>query len=72
MSTKGTNKRRHVDKVWGENGTAYIKIPTLIDDHSYWMGGVDISDQYMSYYHPFNIVCQCTWISMFLQLLSFI
>eukprot|EP00957_Ditylum_brightwellii_P160756 12238550-Ditylum_brightwellii.AAC.1 len=54
------NNRRHVDQVWGENGTSFINIPTLIDDYNYWMGGVDISDQRISYYHPSNIVCQRT------------
>eukprot|EP00957_Ditylum_brightwellii_P068215 5178419-Ditylum_brightwellii.AAC.2 len=36
------------------------------------MGGVNVSNQHISYYHPSNIVCQYTWIPIFIQLLSII
>ena len=29
----------------------YFTLPKVIDDYSYWMGGVDIADQRISYYH---------------------
>mmetsp|Transcript_1985 Transcript_1985/g.2831 ORF Transcript_1985/g.2831 Transcript_1985/m.2831 type:complete len:188 (+) Transcript_1985:1141-1704(+) len=36
------------------------------------MGGVDLADQHISYYHPSNIKCQRIWIPIFIQLLSII
>ena len=42
---KTINNRRHVDKIWGDEGTKEIYIPTLIDDYNHWMGGVDVADQ---------------------------
>ena len=63
------NNKNHVSKIWGDKGTVQIFIPTLIDD---WMGGVDLSDQRISYYHPTNLICQRTWLPIFLQLLSII
>ena len=64
--------KHHVSKIWGDKGTAQICIPTLIDDYNHWMDGVDVSDQRISYYHPTNLVCQRTWLPIFLQLLSII
>ena len=43
--------KRHVNTIWGTEGVADIFIPTLIDDYNHWMGGVDLSDQRISYYH---------------------
>ena len=65
-----TNKN-HVEAVWGNNGSTNIYIPTLVDDYNHWMGGVDMTDQLISYYHP-NIRCFRTWLPMFLQILSMI
>ena len=45
---KTINNRRHVDKIWGDEGTKEIYIPTLIDDYSHWMSGVDVADQRIS------------------------
>ena len=69
---KTQNNKSHVNFIWGENGTALIHIPTLIDNYNYWMGGVDVGDQRISYYHPSNIVCQRTWVPIFIQILSII
>ena len=69
---KTQNNRNHVDRIWGENGAVEIYIPTLIDDYNYWMGGVDVADQRISYYHPSQLVCKRTWIPIFMQLLSII
>ena len=66
-----TTNSSHVKQVWGDNGTTKIKIPTLIDDYNHWMGGVDMSDQLIAYYHP-NLRCYRTWIPMFLQIVSMI
>ena len=68
---KTTGNKRHVSKVWGELGKVAIKIPNLIDDYNHWMGGVDVADQLIAYYHP-NTRCQRTWIPMFLQILSMV
>ena len=46
----GLNKR-HVDLVWGTIVRAMIAIPTLIDHYNHWMGGVDLVDQRVAYYH---------------------
>ena len=61
----------HLKEVWGDDGYTTIKIPTLIDDYNHWMGGVDMSDQFIAYYHP-DLRCFRTWIPMFLQLISII
>ena len=36
------------------------------------MGGVDVADQRISYYHPSKVVCQRNWIPIFIQLLSIV
>ena len=36
------------------------------------MGGVDVADQRISYYHPSKLVCLRNWIPIFIQLLSII
>lgn len=68
---KTEDNRRHVDKVWGDKGCVHVYIPTLIDDYNHWMGGVDMADQRISYYHP-NLRCQRTWIPMFMQIISMV
>ena len=68
---KTAANKRHVSKVWGELGKIEIKIPTLIDDYNHWMGGVDVVDQLIAYYHP-NARCRRTWIPMFLQIVSMV
>ena len=66
------NNRKHVKEIWGDKGATEIKIPTLIDDYNHWMGGVDVADQRISYYHPSKLVCVRNWIPIFIQLLSII
>ena len=63
--------KNHVDTFWGENGKANVKRPTLIDDYNHWMGGFDLSDQRISYYHP-DIRCRRNWVPICIQLLSII
>ena len=46
----GRNKN-HVDQVWGDEPVKEIDIPTLINDYNHWMGGVDLYNQQISYYH---------------------
>ena len=64
------NKAR-VDRIWGQQGKVDIWIPKLIDDYDHWMGGVDLCDQHISYYHP-NIRCRRNWVPMFILMLSII
>ena len=68
---KTIKNKKHVDIVWGKNACQEIFIPTLIDDYNHWMGGVDVADQRIAYYH---ILLQClrTWLPMFLQIMSMI
>ena len=68
---KTPKNERHVDIVWGKNGSAKINIPTLIDDYNHWMGGVDLADQRIAYYHP-NTRALRTWVPMFMQILSLV
>ena len=65
------NNKKHVESVWGKLGAVEVFIPTLIDNYNYWMGGVDLADQRIAYYHP-NLRCRRNWIPMFIQLLSMI
>ncbi len=58
--------KTHVDKIWGDKGKMDIEISRLIDDYNHRMGGVDLSDQHISYYHP-NLRCRRNWIPMFIQ-----
>jgi len=54
---KTAKNQRHIDKVWGDSSTTNIFIPTLIDDYNHWMGGVDLTNQMIAYYHP-NLRCR--------------
>ena len=66
------NNRNHVREIWGDNGVTQIYIPTVIDDYNFWMGGVDVADQRISYYHPSKLVCYRNWMPIFIQILSII
>ena len=67
-----TNKNKnHVNTIWGEESVKKINIPKLIDDYNHWMGGVDLCDQRIAYYHP-DLRCQRNWVPMFLQIMSII
>ena len=46
---KTQNNRIHVDKIWGENDAVKTYIPTLIDNYNYWIGGVNVADQCISF-----------------------
>ncbi len=68
---KTQKNQAHVEKAWGSKGKVNIMIPKLIDDYNHWMSGVDLCDQFISYYHP-NIRCRQNWVPMFIQMLSII
>ena len=55
--------------IWGDKGATNIKIPTLIDDYNNWMGGIDVADQRILYYHPSKVVCVRNWIPIFIRFL---
>ena len=59
----------HINSVWGDNYETDINIPECIDDYNRWMGGVDLSDQFISYYRP-EIRCRRTWIPHMLHALN--
>ena len=58
--------KAHIESAWGGRPTAEIEIPTVIDDYNHIMGGVDMADQRISYFHP-NLRCHRTWFPMFLR-----
>ena len=66
------NNKNHASLIWGDKGAVQIYIPTLIDNYNHWMGGVDVSNQWISYYHPTNLPCRCTWSPIFIQFLFII
>ena len=67
-----TNKNKnHVKKVWGDQGCVEVNISTLIVNYNHWMGGVDLSNQRIAYYHP-DMRCYRNWIPMFIQILSMV
>eukprot|EP00957_Ditylum_brightwellii_P028289 2137275-Ditylum_brightwellii.AAC.1 len=55
--------------IWGNCRKKEIFIPWLIDNYNHWMGGVDLADQRIPYYHP-DICSLWNWIPIFLQILS--
>ena len=63
--------RNHVEEVWGKDGVKEIYIPVLINDYNHWMGGVDLIDQWIAYYDP-KMRCICTWLPIFIQILSLV
>lgn len=65
------NNKKHVKEVWGDDGKKDIYIPCLIDDYNHWMGGVDLSDQRIAYYHP-DVRAWRNWVPMFIQILSIV
>ena len=52
-------------------GRVEVKIPQMIDDYNFWMGGVDKADQLIAYYLP-DLRCHRNWLPMFIQLLAII
>ena len=66
-----TLNKKHVQSVWGNDGTKEIFIPTMIDDYNHWMLGVDVCDQRISYYHA-NLRCYRNWMPMMIQIMSMI
>ena len=62
---KTQKNQAHVDKVWGLKGKINIMIPKKIDDYNHWMGGVDLCDQQIIYYHP-SIRCHRNWVPIFI------
>ena len=61
----------NVDLIWGNEGITKIFIPTVIDDYNHFMGGVDLADQRIAYYHP-NMRARQDWIPIFIRLHSII
>ena len=68
---KTQNNSNHVDQIWGTSGVMNIHIPLIVDHYNHWMGGVDLSDQRISYYMP-DLRCFRNWIPLFIQLLAMI
>ena len=48
--------RRNIWLVWGDEYTATVKIPQIMNDYNHWMLGVDVVDQLIAYYRP-KICC---------------
>ena len=46
-----------------------LSIPTCVDDYNQFMGGVDIADQYRSYYTT-QIVARRNWLPIFFWILD--
>ena len=67
-----TQKNRgHVSKIWGDESRMEMLNPTLIGDCNHWIGGVDVADQQIAYFH-LNLRCFRIWILMFIQIISII
>ena len=60
--------RKNIRLVWGDDHTANVKIPSIVNDYNHWMLGVDVVDQLIAYYRP-KIRCRRTWMPIFLQCL---
>ena len=46
-------------------------MPKRIENYNHWMGGEDLSDQRIAYYHP-NLRSRRNWIPMFVQIMSIV
>src|SRR5437762_3922156 len=46
-----------------------LSIPICIDDYNQFMGGIDIADQYRSYYIT-QLITWCNWLPIFFWLLD--
>ena len=57
---KTLRNTKHVERIWGNEGAVLIDIPVIIDDYNHWMGGVDLADQRIAYYHP-DLCCYRNW-----------
>ena len=55
----------------GEWHEVTVSRPYEIERYNSGMGGVDLSDQRISYYHP-DLKCHRNWIPMFLQIMSIV
>ena len=57
--------------VWGNNYSAKLEIPKMINDYNHWMNGVDKADQLISYYRT-KLRCRQTWMPIFMYCLDII
>ena len=46
-----------------------LSIPSCIDDYNHFMGGIDIADQYRSYYTT-QLIARCNWLPIFFWILD--
>jgi hypothetical protein len=61
--------RQALRTFWREAAVRMIDIPGCIDDYNHWMLGVDVSDQYIAYYHP-AVKCYRTWMPIMFHCLD--
>jgi hypothetical protein len=57
--------------VWGNNYSAKLEIPKMINDYNHWMNGVGKADQLISYYRT-KLRCRRTWMPVFMHCLDII
>ena len=65
---KCTNAKRALAE-FGEDHEKELQIPVAINDYDFHMGGVNIADQYRSYYDT-QLTTFCTWFSIFFSALD--
>jgi len=58
-----------IKKVFENNAKKVLPIPKIIDDYNYYMGGVDIADQYRANY-IIQFPVRRTWLPLFFWLLD--
>ena len=60
-----SNNAAGVQQLFGEGKfVKLLSIPSCIDDYNYFMGGIDIADQYHSYY-TIQLIARCNWLPIF-------
>jgi hypothetical protein len=59
----------NVRRVFGEATQKEVPIPKAIDDYNHFMGGVDIADQYRSYYNC-QLTASRTWMPLMFWLID--
>ena len=67
--TKTLTNSRIVRRVFGDNHKKELQIPCFIDDYNYYIGGVNLANQFRELYETYRLTFK-TWWPLFYQLID--